>query len=109
MIKVAGKEALYSASLILLVGETATISPSELPASVIEITVEKEGVKAGGLMQSGLNDVKLSVATDSGFSTAFSRLHAPNLVIYEVRIVGQTLGNMTRFDIQVTKSDEIKF
>jgi hypothetical protein len=105
MIKIAGNDTVYSASLILLVGETAVVTPPELPGSVIEITVKDgksdEAGLAGGL---GLNEAKLTVATGHGTTTAFFRLHTPNLRILDGRIVAQTIGNMTRADIQISDS-----
>ena len=109
MIKVAGKEALYSTSLILQIGETAVVTPSELAGSVIEITVEQKGVPASGLELPNLNHLKLSIATDNGFSNAYCSLHTQDLVIYDVRIHTQTFGDMVRVDVQVTKGAEIKF
>jgi hypothetical protein len=105
MIKIAGNETLYSASLILLVGETAVVTPAELPGSVIEISVKDgksdEPALAAGI---GLNEAKLTVETGYGTTKAFFRLHTPDLRILDGRIVTQTLGNMTRADIQISDS-----
>lgn len=106
MIKIAGKELAYSASVILHAGETAIITPTDFPGSVIELSVESEKGDATGL-EGGLNSAKLSVWSKDGLSTSVFALHTPNMWLLDCKIIAQTLGVMTKFDLQVTRKQKI--
>lgn len=104
MIKIVENETLYSATLILMVNETAVITDPVLPGSVIEITVKEGQSSEPGLAPNGLNAAKLTVYTGQGPSTAGFGLHTPDGRLLNGRIVSHTILNMTRFDIQVSDS-----
>ena len=104
MIKIVGNETLYSATLILMVNETAVITDPVLPGSVIEITVKEGQSSKPALAPVGLNAAKLTVYTGHGPSTAGFGLHTPDGRLLNGRIVSHTILSMTRFDIQVSDS-----
>lgn len=106
MIKIAGKEVVYSTSVILFADEVATITPHEVPGATIELSVESDESKAAGLI-AGLNDVRLSVGAKAGMSGSIFGLHTANNGIFEGRIVAQTFGVMTKFDIQLSEKHKI--